>query len=424
MKKGFLLGCIAVCALVLVPGGGLADELRGVPFGELPGGKFQIGKMKVIPELTVLETYDDNIYAGNGTNQQNEREESDWITQFQPGLTLDYALPGERGNIGFGYAGAYAYYADEDENDWQNHTGFLNVNYKAPGGLIFNLAERYSDAEDPYGSPDQYGIGVPKTERWNNDLKTLLGFEFSRKFRVIGRYNHYKQDYDALADFTQDYTVQRFGADLQMLVMPKTWAFLRYMYGEQDYYTHPAGMGVTDRNDADRDWHEVTAGLTWDSGAKLRGELLFGYAWYDFDNPQDPAGNLYQGKDTWVAGTNIQYQMREATRFTLGIARTVRTTGAASNEYFEDTSFSVGVVQGFTHRFFVKANLSYSLNTYNLPVRDPREDDNYYANVVLEYLLQDWLKAGVGYDWSEKESNYDANDYTKNRAWVFLKAKY
>jgi len=426
MKRGFLIGWIAVWALIFVPLAGLAEEPKSVPFGELPGGKIRVGKMKVIPELSVSEIYDDNIYSGNGTNQQNEREESDWLTEIRPGLMFDYALPGNRGNIQAGYSGALVYYAGEEENDWQNHSGFLNVNYKAPGGLMFNLAERYTDAEDPYGSPDQYAIGRPKTERWSNDLNAGLGFEFSRKFRIIGRYGYYKQDYDQLQDFTQDYEIQKFGGGFQMLIpkFAKTWAFLRYFYADQDYFSHPAGLGVTERNDADRDWHEVTAGLTWDSGAKLRGELRFGYAWYNFDNERDPAGNLYEDKDTWVAATNLQYQMRENTRFSFGLMRAVRTTGAASKEFFEDTSIRAGVVQGLWHRFFIKADVSYSQNEYNLPVRDPREDDNYYASLILEYLIQDWLKAGVGYDWTEKESNYDANDYTKNRAWVFLKAKY
>ena len=425
MMKGILTGWVAACILMLVPGNLWAQvpEEKPVPFGEMSGGRVHIGKMKIIPELTVQETYDDNIYAGNGSNLPDEQEVSDWLTELRPGVTFDFGIPG-RGNIQFGYSGALVYYSDEGDNDWQNHSGFLNVRYKAPGGLMFGLTERYTDAEDPYGSPDQYAIGQPKTERWSNDLKTMLGFEFSRRFRMIGRFNDYRQDYDLERDSSQDYDTREFGVGLQMLVMPKTWAFVRYMYGEQDYFTHPANTPVTDANDADRDWHEITAGLTWDSGAKLSGEVRFGYAWYDFDNERDWDGDLYDDKGIWVAATNIQYQMQETTKFSAGIARTMRTTGAASNEYFTDTSIRFGVVQGLMYKLFIKANVSYALNDYNLPVGDPREDDNYYANVVLEYLIQDWLKTGLGYDWSEKESNYDANDYTRNRAWVFLKAKY
>ncbi len=423
MKKGILIGWM-ICSLMLVPGAVWSQDAKvPIPYGQMAGGKIQVGKMKVIPELTVFEVYDDNIYLGNGTNQLNEQEESDWLTEIRPGLTFDYGIPG-RGNIQFGYSGVLMYYADDDQNDWQNHSGFLNVRYKAPSGVMFQLAERYTDAEDPFGSPDQFALGRPKTQRWNNDLKTALGYEFSRRFRVIGRYNYYKQNYELEVDSTQDYDIQEFGAGLQMLVMPKTWAFLRYFYGEQDYFTHPVGSGLTDQNDADRDWSEVMAGLTWDTGAKLSGEVGFGYSWYDFENDRDLFGNQYDANDTWVARTNVQYNMRETTKLNFGIIRAVRTTGATSTESFEDTLFRAGIVQGLTHKIFAKADVSYSLNDYNLPLADPREDDNYNANISLEYLVQEWIKAGLGYGWMKKESNYDANDFTRNRVWVFLRAKY
>ena len=140
----------------------------------------------------------------------------------------------------------------------------------------------YTDAEDPYGSDNEFKLGVPMTERWFNNLMTKIGYDFGNKLRLFGYFNYYKQDYDALLDYTQNYDNQEFGVGAEVKLLPKTWGFIRYHIGEQDYDTPPALVNgiptnATESNDADYDWQRVNTGLTWDSGAKFSGELDFGY---------------------------------------------------------------------------------------------------------------------------------------------------
>ncbi|HUU39484.1 MAG TPA: outer membrane beta-barrel protein, partial [Desulfatiglandales bacterium] len=308
-------------------------------------GKINFGNLKIIPGLTLKGVYDDNIYLGNGTNQANEIEESDWITHVMPALLFNYSLQ-ERGSVSLGYSGDLAFYSDSDysDNDWQNHKGALAVDYKSPGGLILFANNTYIDAEDPYSNLEQYRIGL-MTKRWDNDLKTKVGFDFGNRFRILTYYNFYKQDYELDRDYTQDYDQNEFGVGFQMRFLPKTWGFIRYHMGERDYFTYLAGTGVTDSNDSDFQWQRVNAGLTWDPGAKVSGELNVGYQWKEYDNETDVNGDQYEDQDTWIAGTLITYKATPSTALVLSATRALRQTGSNDNEYFTDTGIGINLQQ-------------------------------------------------------------------------------
>lgn len=400
MKRGILISYLVLGALVLFSTHAMAQ-----------GGKIHTGKLKIIPGITVQGVYDDNIYLSA------EQEEEDWITHVMPGLGLDYSLE-ERGGLSLGYHGDLAYYGENDQNDWQTHRAMFDFNYEAPGGLFLGISEIYTDAEDPYGSDEQYKLGVPKTKRWSSDLRGKIGYNLGNRSKILAFYTYYRQDYDLAADFTQDYDVNEFGVGYQMRALPKTSGFIRYHYGKQDYFTQ--ADNVTEATDADSDWRRVNAGLTWDAGAKLSGELNVGYQWIDYENTTDPAGNRYDDKDTWIAATSITYAATAARLLTLNIGRALRTTGAGSNEYFEDTSVGINLRQMLPHRVSLIVGAMYSKNDYNLP----REDDNYNVNIGLDYQIQDWLSAGAGYKYMKKDSNYAENDYTDNQFMISLRGVY
>jgi len=310
MKKNIFVSFLVVNCLVFFTAGALAQER---------GGTLIFGNLVVTPGLTLQEVYDDNIYLGSGTNSTTESEESDWITHIVPGLMLDYSLH-ERGGIKLGYIGDYAYYKDENNNDWKNHKGVFGLNYKAPVGLIIGIDNLYTRAQDPYGSDNEYRLGVPQTERWHNDLKTRIGYELQNLFRIFAYYNYYKQKYDEDIDYSQNYDCNEVGAGIEKKILPLMWGFLRYFHGETDYYTRREG--VTDSNDADFSYDSVKMGLAWDPGAKIEGELNFGYTWKKYDNNADVSDRQYDDQNTWIASTLLSYKPTVTT--TLGLAITFR----------------------------------------------------------------------------------------------------
>lgn len=411
MKRGIFIVGFVVSILMLLFSQVMAQR-----------GRIRFDKLKIIPGLTLKEVYDDNIYLGNGADNTIELKESDLITHIMPSLGLDYSLH-ERGNLSFNYTGDLAYYNDNNSNDWQTHEGEFNFNYQAPGGIILDINTIHTDAEDPYGNFELYRIGL-KTERRGNDLKAKIAYSFGNRFQILAYYNYYKQDYDLLRDYTQDWDIKEFGAGFQMRLLPKTWAFFRYYFGERDYFTHPAGTGVTESNDSDFDWKRVNFGLTWESGAKLEGELNFGYQLMDYENTADLEGDRYDGKDTWIAATSITYTATPTIGLSLSLTRALRETGSGDNEYFEDTGIGVNMKKVIKSKFILTVGGVYSVNDYNTPLTRPREDDSYRVNVDLDYLIQDWLTAGIDFRYEKKDSNYSENDYTDTQFIILLSAVY
>ncbi|MBM4272740.1 MAG: hypothetical protein FJ139_11390 [Deltaproteobacteria bacterium] len=373
------------------------------------GGKISVGNLKIIPGITGQAIHDDNIYMKNGSDAGANRKESDWIYHLKPGLMLDYTIP-ERGSLRLGYEGDWAFYDKNNDNDWKNHRGNFALDYKAPGGLLLDITNTYSRLEDPYGSPDQYAIGRI-SKRWENDLKSKIGFLFSENFRAFLLYNFYKQDYrNDDFDYSQDYSDHEFGVGVESRFMPRTWGFLRYHYGKRDYFTHRGSL--TDQNDADSKWHRVNAGLTWDPAAKLQGELNVGYEWKSYENQSTPTGTRRDDIDTWIAATMIRYKPTTTTTLNFMITRALRDTGADTNEYFEDTGVGIELRQIILTKFTFIVGANYSKNDFNT---NNREDDNYNANVGVDYKIQDWLTVGIGYNYKEKDSNIDINDFKDNQ---------
>jgi hypothetical protein len=411
MRKGMILGCVVLGFMMF-----LCSEVMA------QGGRIAVGNLKIIPSLGLEEVYDDNIYLASGINDTDERIESDWIFHVVPSLMLDYTLEG-RGYVKAGYLGDYAYYDEFDNNDWKSHKGLFDFDYQAPGGLMVGVKNVYVDTSDPYGSDNQYNLGV-QTKRWYNDFNTKIGYNFGNRFRTFLYYDYYKQDYDLESDFTQDYDVNQFGAGFEMRVASKTWGFLRYHYGYRDYFSHPDGTGVTDQNDADFDYNKLSAGLTWDSGAKFAGELNFGYEWRNHDNEFDSLGRQYDNRDTWVAATRLNYYATSTTTLSLAILRALRDTGSDTFQYYTDTGFRLGLAQVFLTRFTLTAEVGYSLYEYNFPTDPTKEADNYLGSIGLSYKIWDWLSAAVAYTYLKQDSNYPEDDYKNNRFMVSLRAVY
>lgn len=381
------------------------------------GGRIHFGKLKVLPSMEVQVVYDDNIYLGNGNGEKNEATKVDLISHIKPGIALEYEIA-RRGNIRLGYKGDFALYRDYSDNDWESHRIFFDVDYKAPAGLFFEFGETYINSDDPHGSADQYQIGEI-TQRWTNNLTGNVGYKFHDRFKATVFSKYYKQDYDLDTDFAQDYTVAELGMGVGFKVLPKTWGFFRIFYGEQDYYTDRGE--VDSDNNATNNWQRINFGLKWDDDAKLGGELNFGYKWMYYDNDFDINGDSYDDRNTWIASTLINYKAAAGTNLIFNISRAIRTSGADTHEYYDDTAVGFNVEQKLIAKFVLTLGALYSNNDYNT---NDRRDNNYSADIDFKYQIQDWMSAAVGYKYDRKDSTASENDYTDNKVLFTLGVAY
>ncbi len=381
-------------------------------------GKFKVGNMTILPSLGLEFVSDDNIYLGNGTNATTEKEVDDTISHIKPGVMFDYKFDG-RGGVKFGYMGDLAYYSDNGDNNWQSHSGLFDLNYNSPGGLIVGINNKYTDTEDPFSNESDYlNAATRKVERWNDTLKTKFGAKLGDSLKVLGFVNYYVQDYkDNVRDFSQDYNDVELGAGVEMMLMAKTWAFFRYHIGYRDYTTNTTT--VTEQNDSDHNWNRVNGGIGWDSGAKWSGELNLGYQWKKYENERDPANNLYEDKNTWIAATNVKYHLSEATRIGIKVSRAIKETGSANNEFNEETAWGINVGHTMMEKLDLGAGFVFTRNDYNT---NDRTDDTNKLDLSADYKIQPWLSAGVAYIYKKKDSNIDANDYDDRQMLLRIKA--
>jgi hypothetical protein len=426
MKKAKIITCIVALMLLMLPMQLQAQQTENLQMqaqSTTGSNRINFGNLSVIPMIELQGIYDDNIYRGNGKEFANpattrqEKKEADWISHLKPGLLLNLVMP-ERGYFNLGYQGDFAFYNKNTNNNWASNMGLLDFNYMAPSGLIAGVADTYKASEDPYGNADAYAVGRV-SKRWNNDLRTKLGYGITSNFRSILYYNNSIQKYQNILDFSQNYTDNEVGISVESRFMPRTWGFLRYHYGERKYDT----LGPTERTNAfnsDHNWSRINTGLTWDAGSRLSGELNFGYQWLAYKNPRTSAGLRREDQTGFIALTAIQFLASPTTRLGMNIKRELRTSASDTNERFTDTGIGFNVQQQLMAKLFLLGGLSYSKYEYNTN----RTDDNYLGDIALNYLIRDWLSVKAGYAYNRKDSNVALEEFVDNQFMVSLKIVY
>ncbi|MBN2106655.1 MAG: outer membrane beta-barrel protein [Deltaproteobacteria bacterium] len=375
--------------------------------------EIRFGHLALIPSFTLEQEHNDNIYFANGRNDTTELKESDWIRHFKPGLLLDWELNG-RGSFKLGYTGDFARYSKNNINDWRTNRYLLDLDYFTPGGLIVKIKNTLIDAQDPYGSLNEYGLGR-KIMRWTDSCTNAAGFKFSEDFKVLGFYNFFKQRYADRVDFAQNYTSGEVGAGAEVRVADKTWLFLRAHSGRQNYDTHR--RGVTNSNDASFDWKKFSTGLTWDSEARFEGEVNIGYQWNRYENSADRRGLPYEDKGTWVADTSVRFLQSDTRSFDLTFKRGMYQLSSGANGYFTSTTIGLGLSQQATPRILLLAACAYSKNNYSsrYSAFKRRHDPIRLVQASAHYLLSDWLSVGIGYQQLTNGSNMQNNKYRVNQ---------
>ncbi len=411
----------------VIPGTGVGEDVPTSP------GRIHWGRLKILPSLGFSTTYDDNIFLSNGDASDilNGPTVDDWIFQLTPALGLSLPFTRQRGRVAVGYVGDFAFYVDNTDNNWDRQLVTFDFDYQAPKGFSFRVKNGFIDTSDPFGSLQQYDIGVKK-RRWSNELEPTVGYQFSRRFRSFLYYTFYNQKYrDLNPDFTQNYRYHEVGPGFEVLVLPKTWAFVRYHYVIKDFYSDSPGtwpVVVNSSNNANNDRHRVNAGLTWDATSKITGELNVGWEWILYKNATAPDGqSSYVNKNLPVVNTALNYEFSPNTLASLYVSREWWESGSDTKEAFASTGVGINASHTFFQKFQARAGFGYQNDDYNIPI-DPgtkdRNDNNFTAAASIAYIIQDWLRVGATYNLYVKDSNYDRFDFTDNKGTIWVVAAY
>ncbi|MDR3088513.1 MAG: outer membrane beta-barrel protein [Desulfobulbaceae bacterium] len=390
----------------------------------------------VHPYVAVGAEYTDNLY-----NLDKDRVDNLLIT-INPGIWI--SLPGKKqipvtlapNNAS---AGGYQYEMEDYERtdrfqifllgdlDYRMYSEDSNLNetmfrlqgfarYNFPAGLTLQILDAYTHNQD------RFEIGHPNAHLTHifdsNSIMGTIDWLITEKFQVTGDLSLFSIVYDE-EEFNY---LERddLALDLHLFfhATDKTSFFLEYKYIDTQYDSN-------DPYDSTSDSYYI--GATWDTTDKLSFLLRLGLRDKSYDDPQ------FKDWDGFVFELQSTYRLTEKSKLTGNIYRQNEETdmlaaedkimlGAALGYDLDITDKISFGIRGRYENADYRRRAGYSY--YTDPDGDPeynREDDRFIISPRLDYLFTEWLKAGIGYRYEERDSNIDIYDYYSNT--IFIDAK-
>lgn len=363
-------------------------------------GNIHVGNTEINPRFDASYRHDDNIYLNDG---DTIKEVDDNLMIYSPGLELK----NERDSFLFqlDYQADVYRYSDRDEEDKTDNTLSVLFDMKSPGGLILKLSDTFLDTADPASSEL-----TDLDEREENTFSAELGAQFSDRLSILLTYQGKKHEYKETAlALTQDRDEDIVGGKLLIALLPKTSLSLVYEHETIEY------EDATTATERDSDTNRGLAGLQGQLTQKLYLSVHAGYEKREYDDVSKEDFN------TTVLKLELKHEYSENTEISISGNRKNVESFFLTNTYYRENKVSFDFSGKISHKISAKINGYFGTNDYNLTDRD---DDLVGAGIEFDYDIQEWLSLGVGYEYKDRDSNVDTEDYTNNQYFVSLNAQF
>jgi len=410
----------------------------------------QTKKFQWSGRVGLSEQYDSNI------NLSPDNEEDDWITRVGPGLTL--AVLFEKTEVRLDYDFQYNFYAKNDDNNNASH--FLTLsglnNVPLSDHVTFDLDASVTRSEDPLGISDQV-TSVRRTREpyWRYIAGGRVNYNFGEEDRVYAGFNYNQLENDdptvqdsrgygptagiaywfnirnglsadleyrqAEFDVSSDFDAYRGSATYTHRFSSRTQADLTYGYDRLDYdeETVEARVGVEGGTlvfDRDFEIHSISLGVSHQFTPHISGSISGGYFIRKpktGDDTSDPLGSaslsLTSERSSFVLEAEGGYRYQTLQAENLGFSLYGRGSATFTYQLLEKLTTSLG---GF-----------YWYDKYQDTFPE-RKDQTWGGNAALNYLFLDWLRGSLSYEYRQRDSNIDENEYIDNRVTLRLVAFY
>lgn len=379
------LGVVAVAALA---GQTWAFEPAGVKAADI----------LITPTVKLSERWDSNFRA------VEVGAENTFVTTLAP--AVNFNKKGNKGelNVDLG-ATSDTFHSSLVDN---------NVDYSATAGLSLQLDSRnrlkldagfvhteetaslvqnlQNDINEKTNVGLLYGFGA-ETARGQFELGARASqLRFQNDLVVAGKRLNSEREYDDLG----------FTATLYAALAPKTKALLEARHTTYEYVSN---TGLDSTNTA------VLVGVKWDATAKTSGAIRVGNETKEFDAAAlgDRDNAMWEANITWNPLSYSTFVLSTGSKLDEG------NNGAA---LIETRSNSLDWTHQWLERLSSKASLSLMNQDYLGAGGGNRSDEITNAGVGLTYSMRRWLDVGVGYKYSQNDSN--AATYSFDRDMISL----
>lgn len=366
------------------------------------------GSFNVRPQVSVDETYMDNIFADE-TNT-----EGDFITTVKPTLTVEsdwnnHAVAGQvRGTFGF--------YADNEAENFEDFGAGVNGRYDILRETAIKAGFDVDRKHEDRGSPDDQNGRNPT--QYTETSGSVMVEHAPGKLALLGGFDARRLDYKNVLtstgaeinnnrrDRNERGVTLRVGYELQ----PEYEAFAKVRLTDSKYDTLESGV------DRDSDGYEVTVGTAVNFTGKVRGEAYVGY----FSREYDDATLSGINKPTF--GGNVLWNINQLTSVSASLQRSIQDTLTAGASGYVSTDTRVRVEHELRRHVLLSADAGYTTSDYEGGVPE-REDEVISFGIGGRYLINRQFSVGVNYGYEDLDSNIVGQDYTRNRVTVNLTAK-
>ncbi len=338
------------------------------------------------PTLEVSERHDDNFRA------VEDNEESSWITSVTPTFVL--GAEGRKSAYQLSYSAVSdTFHSSHKDNNTDHHVN-ADAGYEFDSRNRLKLNAGFHKIEDT-ASEDQ---NVENDKYTTSNVGGVYSFgaqtarnqiDFGANYQELRYQNSDNLNADKERDTTALNTI------LYHAVAPKTRALVEARHTDYDYVSNTR---LNSNNVA------LLAGLTWDATAKTTGTVKFGGEKKRFDDSSidDESGGM------WEVG--VKWSPRTYSTFGLNTRRALDEgyNGASS---IESQSTTLSWDHEWMDRLSSTVSYTYSDQDYQDITRTDKIDT---FGVGLTYEMRRWLDLGVGYKYSENDSDAVGESYERN----------
>jgi hypothetical protein len=376
----------------------LVTLLVSVPFGSaalaLDLGEWIPG-LKVSPFFSQRVEYESNVF------QVPNHSKDDIIFKMIPGFLADYTFGPH--SLSAGYRAEILRYLDLTSQDTVHHIGVGQLRLDFPRTLL-NLRDDFVRTSDPPGTEltgrilSTTNVLKPEAEyRWTPTFSSGLSYSWA----------HVRFDDRFIADLI-DRDEHLAGASVFWKVVPKGDLLFNYTYGRVIFTT------ATERDYTD---HIITVGLRGDITAKLSSTFRVGYL---IRTPDSSSQTGFSG--LFLAG-DTTYRPTERTTITLATQRTTQESTFGTGAFYVTSNAFLSATQQLLPKLSVTARLGGGINDYSTKQSadgktDFRLDSFLLAGAQVDYDIQPWLRVGLEYQRTSRDSNFPSFRFVDDRVSV------
>ena len=398
------------------------DKERGYESGKKPSWDILGRRQHYLHASLTLS----GIFTDNALNSRDDKE-SDFSTILSPAVWIVFPYSGQ--NIAplslylrspggtlltrqwpdsiLHYQASLYYRSDIPLTSSSGGLAYGTVPAQTLSGRLLLLGNRFSLlAEDQYefshleqeaGTVNAHG----EQDRYNSNLLNVA-LSYASRNRLVFQvgYSHFTTSYKSDLDTFRDRKDDGLSASVSYKLSPRMSLIAEYRY---------LNIAYDKTGELDSDEHYFMGGISWDITAKSKGLLKAGYVVKKFDK--------FSGSfDSFSFEAQLDHRFTPKTSLLLNAYRKPNETDIQGTDFSLTDGLEVKLRHLLTPRLTSSAGFLIMNDHYKKGPNFSESVDStlYQANIELQYAFKRWLKGGIGYAYTIKNSSMSELEYRSN----------